>query len=101
MAATSFVYGSEERGDLIKFYNEIYVPQVQDFAKPLFTTDSTAANLTLSPLPRYNSIASPSPIRRVTNSVMTRVLDPKEIAASPAPQLQYCFNRSPAKVINL
>ncbi|XP_058788567.1 retinoblastoma-like protein 1 isoform X2 [Phymastichus coffea] len=96
MAATSFVYGSEERGDLIKFYNEIYVPEVQDFAKRLGLNDNNS-NLTLSPLPRYSSIASPSPVRRVTNSVMTRVLDPKEIAATPAPQLQYCFNRSPAK----
>ncbi|XP_058788572.1 retinoblastoma-like protein 2 isoform X2 [Phymastichus coffea] len=96
MAATSRIYGSEERGDLIKFYNTVYVPEVKDFAKRLNSENSTL-NLKLSPLPKYNSITCPSPVRRVTNSVMTRVLDPKEVAASSTSQLQYCFNRSPAK----
>ncbi|XP_011500736.1 PREDICTED: retinoblastoma-like protein 1 isoform X2 [Ceratosolen solmsi marchali] len=97
MAATSRIYGSEERGDLIKFYNTVYVPEVKDFAKKLGLTEGSVTNLTLSPLPKGRSLTSSSPVRRVTESVMTRVLDPKEIAASPAPQLHYCFNRSPAK----
>ena len=98
MAATSRIYGSEERGDLIKFYNTVYVPEVKDFAKRLGLAEGSVTNLTLSPLPRTRTIATNSPVRRVTESVMTRVLDPKEIAASPAPQFHYCFNRSPAKV---
>ncbi|OXU30844.1 hypothetical protein TSAR_012648 [Trichomalopsis sarcophagae] len=98
MASTSRIYGSEERGDLIKFYNTVYVPEVKDFAKKLGLTEGSVTNLTLSPLPRGRTITHiSSPVRRVTDSVMTRVLDPKEIAASPAPQLHYCFNRSPAK----
>lgn len=99
MAGTSRNFGSETRGDLIKFYNTIYVPEVKQFATKLGLAEGSSMNLTLSPLPRGRSIAS-SPVRRVTESVMTRVLDPKEIAASPAPQLRYCFSRSPAKVRN-
>lgn len=99
MAATSRIYGSEERGDLIKFYNTVYVPEVKLFAEQFGTSrGGSMINLTLSPLPKARSIPNASPIRRVTESVMTRVLDPNEIIASPAPQLQYCFNRSPAKV---
>ncbi|KAJ8676249.1 hypothetical protein QAD02_012035 [Eretmocerus hayati] len=97
MAATSRIYGSEERGDLIKFYNTVYVPVVKDFAKKLGLAEGSVTNLTLSPLPKSRAVSNNSPIRRVTESVMTRVLDPKEIAASPAPQLHYFFNRSPAK----
>ncbi|XP_014208875.1 retinoblastoma-like protein 1 isoform X1 [Copidosoma floridanum] len=97
MAATSRIYGSDERGDLIKFYNTIYVPEVKDFAKKLGLAEGNISNLTLSPLPKGRTIINSSPVRRVTESVMTRVLDPKEIMASPAPQLQYCFSRSPAK----
>ena len=54
-------------------------------------------NLSLSPLPKGKPPAN-SPVRRVTSSIMTRTLDPKAISASPAPQLSYCFSRSPAKV---
>ena len=98
MAATSRIYGSEERGDLIKFYNTIYVPEVKDFAKKLGLTEGSVTNLTLSPLPKARPAINNSPVRRVTNSVMTRVLDPKDIPASPAPQTHYLFHRSPAKV---
>lgn len=99
MAATSRIYGVEERGDLIKFYNTVYVPEVKDFAKKLGLTEGSVMNLTLSPLPRGRTIThNSSPVRRVTDSVMTRVLDPREIVAAPAPQFQYRFHHSPAKV---
>lgn len=98
MAGTSHNYGSEVRGDLIKFYNTVYVPQVQQFATKSGLGEGDTPNLTLSPLPKARMMAS-SPVRRINGSLMTRVLDPKEIVASPAPQLHYLFNRSPAKVI--
>ncbi|XP_074096841.1 retinoblastoma-like protein 1 isoform X1 [Cotesia typhae] len=93
MAGTSQSFGDECRGDLIKFYNTIYVPQVKEVANLSRGNNST---LPLSPLPKSNSAIN-SPIRRVSNSVLTRTLDPKAITASPAPQLSYCFSRSPAK----
>ncbi|XP_046481637.1 retinoblastoma-like protein 1 isoform X1 [Neodiprion pinetum] len=95
MAGTSQNFGTQIRGDLIKFYNTVYVPQVKEFANK-FTSRGGSTNLTLSPLPKSKSTIQ-SPVRRVTNSVMTRTLDPKAITASPAPQLSYCFSRSPAK----
>lgn len=94
MAGTSQTFGDETRGDLIKFYNTVYVPEVKDVANLSRGSNST---LPLSPLPKSKPTMN-SPVRRVTSSVMTRTLDPKAITASPAPQLTYCFSRSPAKV---
>lgn len=94
MAGTCQNFGDEIRGDLIKFYNTVYVPQVKDVAN---LSRGNNSSLTLSPLPKGKPTIN-SPVRRVTSSVMTRTLDPKAITASPAPQLSYCFSRSPAKV---
>ncbi|XP_012540035.1 retinoblastoma-like protein 1 isoform X4 [Monomorium pharaonis] len=96
MAGTCQNFNGEIRGDLIKFYNTMYVPQVKDFANKFGSTRGSVTNLSLSPLPKGKAPAN-SPVRRVTSSIMTRTLDPKAISASPAPQLTYCFSRSPAK----
>lgn len=97
MAGTSQNFGEETRGDLIKFYNTVYVPQVKEMANKFGLVRGSVMNLSLSPLPKGKPPAN-SPVRRVTSSIMTRTLDPKAISASPAPQLSYCFSRSPAKV---
>ncbi|XP_011254213.1 retinoblastoma-like protein 1 isoform X3 [Camponotus floridanus] len=96
MAGTSQNFDGEERGDLIKFYNTVYVPQVKEYANKFGSARGNVMNLSLSPLPKGKAPAN-SPVRRVTSSIMTRTLDPKAISASPAPQLSYCFSRSPAK----
>ncbi|KAG5334361.1 RBL1 protein, partial [Acromyrmex charruanus] len=96
MAGTSQNFDGEIRGDLIKFYNTMYVPQVKEFANKFGSARGSVMNLSLSPLPKGKAPAN-SPVRRVTGSIMTRTLDPKAISASPAPQLSYCFSRSPAK----
>lgn len=97
MAGTSQNFNGETRGDLIKFYNTMYVPQVKEFANKFGSARGSVMNLSLSPLPKGKAPAN-SPVRHVTSSIMTRTLDPKAISASPAPQLSYCFSRSPAKV---
>lgn len=97
MIGTSQNFNGETRGDLIKFYNTVYVPEVKEFANRFGSSRGSVMNLSLSPLPKGKPPAS-SPVRRVTSSIMTRTLDPKAISASPAPQLSYCFSRSPAKV---
>lgn len=97
MIGTSQNFNGEIRGDLIKFYNTVYVPEVKEFANRFGSSRGSVMNLSLSPLPKGKPPAS-SPVRRVTSSIMTRTLDPKAISASPAPQLSYCFSRSPAKV---
>ncbi|XP_015604539.1 retinoblastoma-like protein 1 isoform X2 [Cephus cinctus] len=96
MAGTSRNFGPETRGDLIKFYNTVYVPQVKEVANKLGWSRGGVMNLALSPLPQSKPSAR-SPVRRVTNSVTTRTLDPTAITASPAPQLSYSLGRSPAK----
>ncbi|XP_032681259.1 retinoblastoma-like protein 1 isoform X3 [Odontomachus brunneus] len=96
MIGTSQNFNGEQRGDLIKFYNTVYVPEVKEFANRFGSSRGSVMNLSLSPLPKGKPPAS-SPVRRVTSSIMTRTLDPKAISASPAPQLSYCFSRSPAK----
>lgn len=96
MAGTSQDFGTERRGDLIKFYNTVYVPQVKEVANKLGLARGSTQTLTLSPLPKSKALTN-SPVRRVTDSILTRTLDPKAITASPAPQLSYCFSRSPAK----
>ncbi|XP_039311748.1 retinoblastoma-like protein 1 isoform X3 [Solenopsis invicta] len=96
MTGTSQNFNGEIRDDLIKFYNKVYVPQVKEFANKFGSTRGSVMNLSLSPLPKGKAPAN-SPVRRVTSSIMTRTLDPKAISASPAPQLTYCFSRSPAK----
>ncbi|XP_015127796.1 retinoblastoma-like protein 1 isoform X2 [Diachasma alloeum] len=98
MAGTSQTFGDEIRGDLIKFYNAVYVPKVKEFAILSRGNNST---LPLSPLPMSKPSMN-SPVRRVTPSVVTRTLDPKAVTASVAsvaPPLSYCFSRSPAKAL--
>ncbi|XP_063972446.1 retinoblastoma-like protein 1 isoform X2 [Diachasmimorpha longicaudata] len=98
MAGTSQTFGDEIRGDLIKFYNAVYVPKVKEFAILSRGNNST---LPLSPLPRSKPSMN-SPVRHVTPSVVTRTLDPKAVTtpvASVAPPLSYCFSRSPAKAL--
>ena len=97
LAGTSQNFGTEVRGDLIKFYNTVYVPPVTEFANKLGFAKGNQLNLTLSPLPRGKSTIN-SPYRRVSGSVTTRTLVPKAFTASPAPTLSYCLGRSPAKV---
>lgn len=97
MAGTSQNFDGEERGDLIRFYNKVYVPQIKEYANKFGSARGNNPILSLSPLPKGNASTN-SPVRRVTSSIMTRTLNPRAISASPAPQLSYCFSRSPAKV---
>lgn len=85
-----------ERGDLIQFYNQIYVPQVKN-TMVIFATQPDSA-LSLSPLPRMNTNPI-SPWRRVSqqHSVYVSPLKSNSLPASPGRQLSYNFHRSPAK----
>ncbi len=90
----------EERGDLIKFYNSVYVKIIQNFALK-FSTKSTSKDepLVLSPLPVSRSKTS-SPYRRISekHSIFIRCLDSADsVAPSPVKPLSYYFSRSPAK----
>ena len=108
MAASSTVAeDGEERGDLIKFYNAVFLPLVQDYAMRFkkSSSGSTGSMPPLSPLPQLRANPS-SPRRKVSeaHSVFTRPLRPSNGApalhnhTSPVKPLSYSFSRSPAKV---
>jgi len=104
MAASSTVsMDGEERGDLIKFYNTVYLELVQEFALRFSVKKSGAeSNLPpLSPLPQLRANPS-SPCRKVSDahSVFIRPLKPTnmvQLSQSPVKTLSYSFSRSPAK----
>lgn len=85
-----------ERGDLIQFYNQVYVPQVKHIMVRFATQPDSS--LSLSPLPRMNTNPI-SPWRRVSqqHSVYVSPLKCNSLPASPGRQLSYNFHRSPAK----
>jgi len=97
----------EERGDLIKFYNAVFLPLVQEYAlrfKRSSSSSQSGVNMPpLSPLPQLR--ANPcSPRRKVSesHSVFTRPLKPNNgllqgLHVSPVKPLSYSFSRSPAK----
>ncbi|XP_027226820.2 retinoblastoma-like protein 1 [Penaeus vannamei] len=99
MTGTSASFDSEERGDLILFYNQVYVQQMKAFALK-FRAAQEGDLPPLSPLPvvRHTPI---SPRRRISNnhSVYINSLSPMQgsTAMSPRKPLPYYFNRSPAK----
>lgn len=84
-----------ERGDLIQFYNQVYVPQVKKIMVKIVHPDNS---LSLSPLPRMNTNPI-SPWRRVSqqHSVYVSPLKCNSLPASPGRQLTYSFHKSPAK----
>jgi len=82
-----------ERGDLIAFYNLVYLPQMKESIVRFATHP-----VSLSPLPRMNTHPI-SPWRRVSQQhpVYVSPLKHNSSPASPGRQLSYNFHRSPAK----
>ncbi|KAJ1524171.1 hypothetical protein ONE63_010698 [Megalurothrips usitatus] len=95
-AGTSNNFGGEERGDLIKFYNTVYVTKITEMARKLSSDQSDA--LPLSPLPVVKGQPTLSR-RRVTDKVPVFIspLNPQDVNVSPSKLLDYKFSRSPAR----
>lgn len=97
LARVSMQHGAEERGDIIAFYNRVYVPLMQDFAVPFGTGDQRS--LMLSPPPRTPNRSLMQSPRQIDGRIslyvtpMDRSLNLKE---SPG-AITYLFDRSPAK----
>lgn len=67
LAGTSTLYADGQRGDIIKFYNSVFVPRVRPFLIRFRPGENQTPNPLMSPLPRvHNSLASPKPLK-VTN----------------------------------
>lgn len=98
LAGTGTQFEFEERGDLIMFYNMVFVPKLQKFAYKFSVTNNGLESPPLSPLPRLN--ANPqSPWRRVStkHSLYISPLTNANFPPSPNRPLSYSFSRSPAK----
>ncbi|XP_060849204.1 retinoblastoma-like protein 1 [Rhopalosiphum padi] len=90
---------TEQRIDLIKFYNTIFVQIVRDNALK-YSTNSNNDNLTLSPLPATKTQLQ-SPTTRRVNDRLPIFIRKLEAQASPIKSpirpLSYCINQSPKK----
>jgi retinoblastoma-like protein 2 len=99
LAGTGTSFEFEDRGDLIKFYNAVYVKEVKNFALK-FSQHNVERGRNMPPL-------SPLPLVRPHTTSPRRVstkhciyISPHKTRATPlTPQskLLYCFNKSPAK----
>jgi hypothetical protein len=91
---SQFDFG-EERGDLIMFYNQVYVPEMKNYIMK-FQTEMNAP--VLSPMPR--SVQNPqSPCRRISAQHKLFISPMKAPIFPPSPKrpMVYNFLRSPAK----
>jgi len=97
LAGTSHCYENETRGDIIHFYNKIYVQKMQTFALRFAETMSNN-ELLLSPLPQNpNQIQSPKKVSEF-HKIYIRSLE-KNVLKSPSSKncITYEFSKSPVK----
>ncbi|KFP55880.1 Retinoblastoma-like 1, partial [Cariama cristata] len=97
-AENSSESGTEERGDLIKFYNEVYIGRVKSFALKYDITnqDHVMEGPPLSPFPNIKQ--QPVSPRRISQQHSLYVSPHKNGAClTPRSALLYKFNGSPSK----
>ncbi|KAJ8041704.1 Retinoblastoma-like protein 1 [Holothuria leucospilota] len=104
MSGTSTSFENEERGDLVAFYNKVYIGQMNEFAtKFQVGRDSSQGNIKeppLSPLPRMRThLVSP---RKVSRKHELYVSPHKQASgngssASPTKVMKYYIQKSPSK----
>lgn len=89
----------ETRSDIVTFYNKVFVPVLENFAKKFSHLAVSGESPPLSPLPRLNSVNPMSPFRRVSDkhSVFISPLKNPNFPPSPSRPLSYSLGRSPAK----
>ncbi len=105
LAATSTIVDGEERGDLIKFYNMVFMERLQEFSLKFKRSQEPTEVPPLSPLPQLRAHPH-SPCRKVNRSVYVRPLNSAAgdvvtfNPVSPHKPLSYVFSRSPVKNLN-
>uniref|UniRef100_A0A8B9QDZ0 RB transcriptional corepressor like 2 n=1 Tax=Apteryx owenii TaxID=8824 RepID=A0A8B9QDZ0_APTOW len=85
----------EERGDLIQFYNNIYIEQIKEFALK-YTSNAQTDSPPLSPYP-FVRIGSPRRIQLSQNHPVYISPHKNESALSPREKIFYYFSSSPSK----
>ncbi|CRL03456.1 CLUMA_CG016372, isoform A [Clunio marinus] len=89
------IYGTELRGDIICFYNKVFVPKMQTFAMR-FSTSSSQSNLLLSPLPTTRPLISPRKISPY-HDVYVQPLTKQCVLSPSAHTLTFTIEQSPLK----
>ncbi|XP_030313362.1 retinoblastoma-like protein 2 isoform X3 [Calypte anna] len=84
----------EERGDLIQFYNNIYIEQIKDFA--LKYTSNATDSPPLSPYP-FVRLGSPRRVQLSQNHPVYISPHKNESTLSPREKIFYYFSSSPSK----
>lgn len=96
LAGRSTSHGNEERGDIIKFYNTVYVVKMQAFSLK-FANSDLANDIPLSPLPQGRSnLMSPKKISGHHKIYVTPMEKKEPVPESPS-SMTYSFYKSPAK----
>ncbi|KAG0427447.1 hypothetical protein HPB47_025502 [Ixodes persulcatus] len=97
LAGTATQFEFDERGDIIKFYNEIYRKRMTTFATKFSPDSNKNEAMCLTPLPRSKCMLN-SPRRRVSynRDVFVSPLKAGSYPVSPKHHT-YHFNQSPAK----
>ncbi|XP_069112560.1 retinoblastoma-like protein 1 isoform X2 [Argopecten irradians] len=85
----------EERGDLIMFYNMVYVGSMKKFAMKFSSQSQSEDCPPLSPLPM--SKVHPSSPRRLPGNHCVYISPHKLTSNLPSERMLYCFQKSPAK----
>lgn len=114
------IYGTESRGDIILFYNRVFVPKMQQFAMRFSTSSSqvcnngnkayniyiynifififiTQNNLLLSPLPNARPAVSPRKILPY-HDVYVQPLVKQSVLSPSATSFTFTIEQSPSKV---
>lgn len=88
--------GHDERGDIIKFYNDIYVSRMSGFVKSFCSGARMNDIVCLTPLPRAKYMLN-SPKRQISPNIKLFV-SPLKVDRFATPERHtYHFNQSPAK----
>ncbi|XP_075528101.1 retinoblastoma-like protein 2 isoform X2 [Dermacentor variabilis] len=97
LAGTATQFEFDERGDIIKFYNEIYRKRMTTFAIKFSPDSSKNESVGLTPLPRAKCVVN-SPRRQVSHNRKVFVSPLKAGCYPVSPKHHtYHFSQSPAK----
>ncbi|XP_018113321.1 retinoblastoma-like protein 2 isoform X2 [Xenopus laevis] len=85
----------EERGDLVQFYNTIYIEKIKSFAMRYSHANSSDS----TPLSPYPSMRAVSPRRIQLSHIHSIYISPykEDVTTCPREKICYYFDRSPAK----
>ncbi|KAM7397198.1 hypothetical protein PAMP_020190 [Pampus punctatissimus] len=76
--------GEEERGDLIHFYNNVYIKQMRHFALR-YSPSSPSAGVETPPLCPYPTLRTGSPRRMLLSSKHSIYISPHKTSSAPTP----------------